>query len=259
MKLYVFEVGRIKSNEMVAIVGGKDRPLLAPVECYLIEHDGEYVLYDTGYNKLAFEDAKAYMDPVIYENFRPILDYDKNYIVNLLGTVGLTPDDINYVVLSHMHYDHTGAVKVFKNAQVIVRKTEYDFAFSEDNPMRDNYYNVDYDGDGINWKMIETMDEVYDLFGDGKITLYGTPGHTPGHQIMVLNMEKSGRIVLTADCVYLSENIERMVPALICYNEEQYIESMKLLRKMYDEGAKMIILHDPIMAESLKWAPEYYE
>ena len=114
---------------------------------------------------------------------------------------------MRYVVQSHLHLDHTGAIGRFPNAQHIVQRAEYDYAFNPHWFAAAAYIRADFDRPGLNWKFLggEYTDN-YDLFGDGRIRMIFTPGHSPGHQSFLITLPKTGPILLTIDAAYTMDH-----------------------------------------------------
>jgi glyoxylase-like metal-dependent hydrolase (beta-lactamase superfamily II) len=114
-----------------------------------------------------------------------------------LASIGLRPEDISKVVLSHMHFDHVSALEYFRHAEVIVQRTEFAFASNPAVYQAGAYIATDFAGD-YNWTLI---DGFADIFGDGVAQLIPTPGHTPGHQSMLVKLDRSS-VLLIADATY---------------------------------------------------------
>jgi glyoxylase-like metal-dependent hydrolase (beta-lactamase superfamily II) len=94
-----------------------------------------------------------------------------------------------------------------------------------------------------------------DLFGDGALVVFPTPGHTPGHQSMRVRLA-SGDVVLAADCCYLKRTLDALHLPKFSYNAEQMKESLFLLRRMQADGARIFFGHDPEFWKTVPQAPE---
>ena len=107
---------------------------------------------------------------------------------------------------------------------------------------------------------VTKLDGEKDVFGDGSVTIIPTPGHTPGHQSLLVKLPKTGALLLSGDAVHFKSNWDnRGVPA-INFNEEQSRASMQRMADiMAKERAVLWINHDKAQRDTLKMAPEYYE
>ncbi|MCT4633005.1 MAG: N-acyl homoserine lactonase family protein [Firmicutes bacterium] len=258
MKVYFFNSGVLKSEKQYFTAGrGVGDPFEVPVPFFLIEHKDGYVLFDTGnayetiHNKHEhWGDVVAAYDPVMTED---------QWVVNAIQKVGVKPEDIKYVILSHLHLDHAGGVGHFPNAKYIVQRKELHFAYVPDFYMKGAYIRKDFDKD-VDWYILEGYDsDNFDVFGDGKIIVKFTPGHTPGHQSVLLNLEKSGPMLLTADSCYTTENIdENVLPGLVA-DPVSTVRTIEKFRFMRNQGVTVITGHDPESWESYKKAPDFYE
>ncbi|MFZ7102536.1 MAG: N-acyl homoserine lactonase family protein [Peptococcaceae bacterium] len=258
MKLYGFESGVLKSQKQYFTAGrGVGQPFNVPVPFFLIEHPGGYVLFDTG-NALEvtqdkhkhWGDAVAAYDPVMTE---------EQWVVNAIKKIGVGPEDIKYVILSHLHLDHAGGVGHFPNAKYIVQREELHFAYVPDYYMKSAYIRADFDKD-VNWFILEGwQDHKFDVFGDGKLIIYFTPGHTPGHQSLLINLEKTGPVFLSADSCYTTENLNEDCLSGLVTLPRQAVQSVRTMRNLRDQGVKIITGHDPEAWKEFKQAPAFYE
>ncbi len=113
----------------------------------------------------------------------------------------------------------------------------------------------------VDWLILEGFrDDRYDLFGDGAIQIHMTPGHTPGHQSILVNLPNTGPLFFAADSCYTEENIQNdVLPGLMWSAGEtvKSVQRMKNLQEMY--GATIVTGHDPEGWKQYKQAPEYYD
>jgi glyoxylase-like metal-dependent hydrolase (beta-lactamase superfamily II) len=100
----------------------------------------------------------------------------------------------------------------------------------------------------------------YDVFGDGSVRFIYAPGHTPGHQALFVNLEKTGPIVLSGDLYHFRESRSlRRVPKFN-FDAAMSLQSMDKVEALIKEtGATLWIEHDKALADTLKKAPEFYE
>jgi glyoxylase-like metal-dependent hydrolase (beta-lactamase superfamily II) len=111
-----------------------------------------------------------------------------------LEEISVRPADIKLVAVSHTHPDHIGNVELFPQGTLLVQKAEYDWP----NPLGDGRFNPDHP--------VIKLDGDFDVFGDGSATILATPGHTPGHQSLLVKLPKTGALILSGDAVHFESN-----------------------------------------------------
>ena len=159
---------------------------------------------------------------------------DDEYLDSRLKQLGLAPGDIDYVVLSHLHFDHAGNVQLFKetNARLVCSAKEKEWAFGFDGPFNGAHLKADYEGLDF-----ETVD------GDAEflpgVSFIQTPGHTPGSMSMRVDLPETGTMIFTADAVYMGASYgPPAVPAAIVNNLEQFYASVEKLRGIATEAER---------------------
>ncbi len=258
MKLYFFEGSILRSQKGFFISGKGSEKFDVPVPYFLIEHEKGYVLFDSGHNYRTIKESREFLGDAIYNAYDPYMTED-GYVLNNLKRAGVSPSDIKYVICSHLHFDHTGGIGEFPNAKYIVQRQELHYAYVPDNFMKAAYMREDFDKD-LNWVLLEGwQDNKYDVFDDGKLIIYFTPGHTPGHQSLLVNLEKDGSMMLTADACYTDENLEKYLLSGLSCDNSAYIKSLKVFNEMKDRGIKIVTGHDPNSWPGYKLFPEFYE
>ena len=261
MKLYMFECGILKSQKHLFTMGrGVGEPFDVPVPFFLIEHPKGKVLFDTGNALEVARDKIKHWGAGTCAVYDPVMTEDQ-YCVNQLMHMGIKPDEITHVIFSHLHLDHAGGTGQFPHAIYFVQRVELQYAYTPDFYQAAAYIRADFDKPGLNWYLLDGFQEdMYDVFGDGSLKIMFTPGHTPGHQSLLVNLEKSGPMLLTGDSAYTEEIMrEDVLPGLVYSppDEVRTIKRMRNLERVY--GVKVITGHDPAAWPRLKHAPEYYE
>ncbi len=141
-----------------------------------------------------------------------------------------------------------------------VQRSELHYAYVPDFFMKGAYIRKDFDKP-VDWLILNGWDDGrFDLFGDGSIVTYFTPGHTPGHQSIMVNLPKSGPMFLAADSCYTLDNLNNNILSGLAWNfgeSVKSVEKMKALQKLY--GAQIVTGHDPEAWKAFKQAPKYYE
>ncbi|HKO73518.1 MAG TPA: N-acyl homoserine lactonase family protein [Bradyrhizobium sp.] len=212
--------------------------------CYLIKHPQGWLLWDTGVSDAvaAMPNGLAPSDPKSVHWHRP------KTLVAQLDQLGLKPSDIKAVAISHTHPDHVGNVELFPAATLYVQKAEYEWPGANNAPrFKPEHPVTKLEGDR-------------DLFGDGSVVILSTPGHTPGHQSLLVKLPKTGAVVLSGDAAHFKENWDnRRVPA-INFDKEKTLASMqKISDTLTKEKAQLWINHDKAQRDTLKMAPEFYD
>ena len=178
----------------------------------------------------------------------------KDSVVNQLASIGMTPGDIDYISLSHTHFDHVGHANVFAGSTWIVQEKEYDFITSEESQKNnaDNYNAIK------ELTKIKKINGDYDVFGDGSVVMKFMPGHTPGHQVLYLDLVEHGSLLLSGDMYHFYENREfRRVP-IFNYDVAQTRTSMAAFEAFAEEkGAKVYLQHAKGDFEKFPKAPNY--
>lgn len=266
IKLYVFSSGALTIGKgILQNLGPIDPPIQIPVGFYVIQHPKGNVLFDTGNNDRIIKDPTYWGGA--FDALKPVNTPDVAIDVQL-QKIGLTPDDIKYVVASHLHLDHGGNVGKFPNSTIVVQKTEIQNAFwpepgtggpymiGDVMPLRaanSNYPNA--------VKMLQ-LDGDLDLFGDGTMVVKRWVAHTPGSQMMTVRLKNTGLVILTGDNVYFRENVEKNIPPniVLAYNPTGFLTAYEWIRHMVaTEKAEYFTAHDPDAFKAQKKAPEFYD
>ena len=258
MKLYVVQSGVIHTEKNNIVAGSAGVEFNIPVPYFIIEHEKGYVLFDSGFNHDTLVDAKNAVPAGIYEAFNPKV-FSEGYVLNALNKIGIKPEDIVYHICSHLHWDHTGGIGLFPNATYVVQRQELHYAYVPAPFMKMAYFRQDFDMD-VNWLLLDGWnDHKYDLFNDGKLIIYFTPGHTPGHQSLLVNLDESPPMMLTQDACFTKEILDNYtLPGLACDNVA-FINNIMMFRDMQKRGVEVIAGHDPEGTwPSIKKFPEFY-
>jgi len=243
MKLYCIQVGafRLPRGFVVARCENANEVILMPVFVYLIEHPKGLVLIDTGLN-YDLRDGASVME-------------EDDVVIPKLKTLGYSPDDIKYVVISHLHLDHSGYMNDFPNSTFIARKEELKAAWWPE-ACEGGYLFPTYEKTR-GFKFIQPADdEDFDVFGDGSIVLIDTRGHSRGHQSVIVNLPESGKLLLACDAVPFREALDKSLLPGTCTDNWQAVRSIQKLKHLEDSGYKVIFAHDPDNLPSRTF-PEY--
>jgi len=245
-KLYVLDcgqnVGKDQSRWSPGVNEGK--AIEFSDNCYLIRHDKGLLLWDTG-----VPDAVAAMpDGMVVAN--GAITYRRvKTLAAQLDQIGVKPAAVTYVAVSHTHGDHVGNVGLFAASTVLIQGAEYDWAMA--GPNKPAFAAT---------QTIKKLAGDHDVFGDGSVTIVSTPGHTPGHQSLLVKLSKTGALLLSGDAVHFQDNwTHRRVPSMNV-NRDQTLASLQRIATLLDERqAQLWINHDKPQSDRLKYAPAFYE
>src|SRR3984885_2902343 len=257
-KLFRLDCGRSLANDESVWTPGQNvgRSIEFSSTCWLIKHGSEWLLWDTGVPE------SAHSDPRGWSTLPKLIVYhlDKT-LTDQLAEIGLKPRDIARVAISHTHGDHIGNVGLSPNSTILMQQAEYSWIHSLNGP-----------NDDVNQLMalarkllgtpknLQLIDGDTDVFGDGSVTLVSTPGHTPGHQSLLVHLKKSGFIILSGDVAHLEENFKKNIVPSLNTDKAKSIASMERVRQMIATyKATFFINHDKSQTDKLKLLPAFYE
>ena len=175
VKVYAMTCGWISGafDLMMADAPGRIR---FPVPAYLIDHPKGRVLFDSGLHPDIQTDMRARAGDVLaglFEvEFRP-----GEEIKARLETLDIATDSIDYIINSHLHWDHTGGNALVPNATIIIQEKEWEAGHVPE-LIEANIFNPE---DYNHGHQVRQVDGEFDLFGDGTVVTVPTHGHTPGH------------------------------------------------------------------------------
>ncbi|MCW8996365.1 MAG: N-acyl homoserine lactonase family protein [Psychromonas sp.] len=267
MKIYILNTGYLETDknnvEACATIGTKSNPkvendwIKLPVMSFLIDNDGEYILYDVGSNA---EAMNGYWPEHLQEVY-PLYQSKDERLENQLALCGVKPEEIKTVIISHLHLDHAGNLQLFKHADIYVPKADFVYAqtkvrLNPDPMTHGGYIKADLDVPANQYHLVEE-----DFSIAAGIDIINLPGHTPGLLGLVVKLEKEGTFILPQDCIY-TENIfgPPAKASGLLYDSLSYFKSIEKVRALKEKhNAKVIFAHDYEFFQTLKTAPEFYE
>lgn len=258
-QLYVFTSGSMGGFPKAALqAGGQGNIDWAPVSFYVLKHPKGNVMFDCGNNDKTIADADAWWGPLA-KGFGLKMTKD-DAIPAQLAKIGLTINDIKYLVVGHLHLDHGGNVGQFTKSTIVVQDDEVKNALAPEEPGALYYIKGDFD----NFRSLNVMriKGDLDLFGDGSFRIFAARGHTPGSQFAVARLPKTGSVILTSDVVYLKESLDKnLIPPVPGVSHPvDALKSYQKIRHIRDtENAKIFYGHDPEIFKATKKAPEFYD
>ena len=245
-RLYVLDcgtnLGKDQSRWSPGVNEGK--PIEFSDNCYLIKHSKGLLLWDTG-----ISDAVAAMPNGLVTANGAIIQSRARTLAAQLTELGVKPADIAWVAVSHTHGDHVGNIALFPSSTVLIQGAEYDWAMAGQNKPA-----------FAATQTIQKLTGDHDVFGDGSATILATPGHTPGHQSLLVKLPKTGALVLSGDAVHFKDNWDhKRVPSMNTSKDQTVASIDRIAKVLADEKATLWINHDKPQSATLKYSPAYYE
>src|SRR5947209_5855143 len=225
-----------------------------PYFMYVIEHPQGTVLFDCG----AHPELGTHPESRLGE---AAADFDMRLTANdrlesCLDRIGMTPRDIDLVIQSHLHFDHAGGLGWLTHAPILVQREELTFARNPPVYQELIYVQADFSMD-LDW---QELDGDHDVFGDGRLVAISTPGHTKGHQSLLVRLEGQ-TVFLLADAAYLIEKMRsRSIPGIL-WSPDAIVASWDRIEEIErSDHARLVTTHALDYETSVKMAPEaWYE
>jgi N-acyl homoserine lactone hydrolase len=253
VRLYALDCGHIDFKDMgfLSDTGEYDgKPGSLVNACYVIQHPKGVLVWDTGVSdKIAASKGGFEPVPGIHGTLEKTME-------SQLQAIGIKPADVSYIAFSHLHLDHTGNANAFASATWILNKAEIAWATTTPPPpavIPDSF-------SAYKTAKTQMIDGDYDVFGDGTVRILKTPGHTPGHQALLLQLKKTGTVVLSGDLYPFRENRKNARIPLNNTDRADTMASMARIEKIVaNTKARLIIQHDPQDFKTPPKAPAFLE
>lgn len=244
-RLYVLDCGHLSAPDQSRWSPGVNVgvPIELSDSCYLIRHAQGWFLWDTGLPDALAASPGGRTDP----NSGLTASRAKT-LSDQLAQIGVKPADLKGIGISHTHPDHIGNVEEFPQVMLYVQKAEYDWPnangtarFKPEHP-------------------VTKLEGDHDVFGDGSVVLLSTPGHTPGHQSLLVRLPKTGAVVLSGDAAHFQSNWDnRRVPGINSSKEQTIASMQRIADILAKDHAQLWINHDLPQSSGQKKSPEFYE
>lgn len=231
-----------------------------PILCGIFQHPKHgVILWDTG----CWEDVAEPDGPNHYwgegiktafgaENFT-----QESSIKKQIDKLGIQPQDVKYVIYSHLHLDHAGGMSYFPNAIHVMQRDELRYALCPNAWIRPVYVRNDF-RDLHKLKVLE-VDGDTDFFGDGTFMLLKAPGHAPGMQCLMVTLPNQGRFILGGDVAHLREQFETMVPMPWDYSCNLMSKSRPRIKQLERSGIPVYLTHEMTDFEKLPKNGEWWD
>ena len=232
----------VDANLLVAFAPGR---LEIPTTAAVIVHPNHgVVLWDTGINGMVADPDQrdAYWGANVATAFGPHAFKREHAIDAQLERLGIKPNDVRYVLYSHLHLDHAGGMSYFPDAVHVVQRDEIRYAMWPDAWTSPVYCQNDFRD--IRKLNILEIDSDFDLFGDGTLRLLKASGHAPGHQVLLINLSHRGRICMAADTGHQRSGFDNMVPMPWDWSTSAMSMTRMRMKQFERSGVPIFLCHD---------------
>jgi glyoxylase-like metal-dependent hydrolase (beta-lactamase superfamily II) len=242
-ELYAFDSGTLG-------LGGVE----VPVPFFLVRHPQGSVLVDGGNPLAVARDPHGHWG-ALADQFEVHMS-EAQHCAAQLQELGVAPESIDYVVQTHLHIDHTGALGHFPSATVVVHARELEAARAAASPLASGYVRDDFERPELRWQLV---DGELDLFGDGAIRLIETPGHSAGHMSVMVHLRETGPVLLTADAADNRAQWEGRAHVRALFSRADAARSLERLHGLAGQtGALLVFGHDSGNWSRLRRSPDSY-
>lgn len=244
-RMYILDCGRLIAMDQARWTPGVNtgQPLELSNNCYLLQHERGTLLWETGVP----DSVAAYPDGVTAPT-RVIVWFLDRTLRAQLESLGIQFEEITYVAFSHAHGDHIGNARAFAQSTLLIQAREHDFALTSMSASLD-----------INQR-VERLSGDHDVFGDGSVMIISTPGHTPGHQSLLVRLREIGPVLLSGDLVHFQYMWAHSIVPSFNFDQAQSLASIERIRELLaTHGAQLWIGHDKDFTASVRRAPNYYQ
>jgi glyoxylase-like metal-dependent hydrolase (beta-lactamase superfamily II) len=242
------------------ILGPRSHWIWLPVPAFLVEHPVVgAILIDTGLHPSCASNVAGNMGRAGKILYEIRMDHDQA-LRTALPARGIQPGEVKVVIMTHLHIDHASAVSEFPNATFVLDRREW--ASAAQGGVRRGYHPRQFDH-AFEWRALEYdsdpvesfagFAQTLDLFGDGSVRAISTPGHTLGHQSVLLRT-RSGEVLLAGDAAYTERSLQGDAIPLMAHDEHLYRRSLREIQRYREQTPDAIVIpgHDPNSWPSLK-------
>jgi N-acyl homoserine lactone hydrolase len=222
-----------------------------PVSCALFKHAQGNALFDTGCHPDAAEHGEARWGA--HAGYSAPIFRAEEAVVGQLSRAGLTADDVDLVICSHLHYDHCGCNAFFGKATVICHARELEAARAPEAETL-GFLRAEWDLGGP----IQAIEGQHDVFGDGRLTLLPMPGHTPGMMVAHAVLGQDGAFVLASDAIPVEACLTGRYAPRNSWDADLFVRSIEEMARLEGEGAKILFGHDDAQWRTLRTGEAFY-
>ena len=253
MKMHLLSGGRLRMRKNVFLPAAERSEMIElPVSSALLRHSQANVLFDTGCHPTVAEKPEGRWGGIA-KLMTPIMQPGEHVLTGLSG-IGLSPDDIDLVINSHLHPDHCGCNAFFRKATFLVHGDELAAARAPGSEAS-GYLAAE-------WQQPMPIDEIAgqrDVFADGRVVIMPLPGHTPGSIGVLAQLDRSGAYLLAGDTVSLRETLDTGIIPRNTWDAAALRKSLAEVRHLESSGVTVVCSHDAAQWDTLRKGADSYD
>jgi N-acyl homoserine lactone hydrolase len=253
-RMYVIPCGENHTNDVSRWTPGVNggRPAQFANHCYLIRHAKGWMLWDSGN-----PDRLAALPNGLTNPAGTITAYMRKPLAESLKEIGVAPAEIQHFAMSHSHGDHSGNANLFAASTIYMQEAEYNALFGTE-PQKFGFIAANFAA--LRGSKFVKLNGDHDVFGDGSVLIKSAPGHTPGHQVLVVRLPEHGPVVLSGDMVHLIYSWNNDVVPSFNYDVKQSHRTIEAMKAYVEKtGAELWINHDPEQHKAIPKAPAFVQ
>jgi glyoxylase-like metal-dependent hydrolase (beta-lactamase superfamily II) len=253
-RMYVIECGENHVKDLSRWTPSENvgKPYVFGDHCYLIKHANGWMLWDTGNPDTIAGMANGMTNPQ-----GTITAFMRKPLFKSLEEIGVKPADIQHFAMSHSHGDHSGNANLFAASTIYMQQAEFDAVFGAE-PQKYNFNAGNFEK--LKGSKFVKLNGDHDVFGDGTVVIKSTPGHTPGHQSLLVKLPKRGPVLLSGDLVHLMYSWQNNIVPGFNFDVAASRRSIAAMKDVVAAtGAQIWVNHDKEQHASIPKAPAYVE
>ena len=253
-RMYVINCGENRTNDVSRWTPGVNvgKPGAFSNHCYLIRHAKGLMLWDSGN-----PDRLAALPDGLTNPQGTITAFMRKPLVESLREIGVAPEDIQHFAMSHGHGDHSGNANLFHGATLYMQAAEHDAVFGSE-PQKYGFIPANFER--LRDAKLVKLQGDHDVFGDGSVLIKPAPGHTPGHQVLVVRLPKTGPVMLSGDMVHLTYSWNNRVAPPFNFDVPQSLRSIDTMKDYTARtGTQLWINHDMEQHSKIPKSPQFVQ
>ena len=253
-RMYVINCGENRTNDISRWTPGVNvgKPGAFSNHCYLIRHAKGLMLWDSGN-----PDRLAALPDGLTNPQGTITAFMRKPLVESLREIGVAPADIQHFAMSHGHGDHSGNANLFHTATLYMQAAEHDAVFGSE-PQKYGFIPANFER--LRGAKLVKLQGDHDVFGDGSVVIKPAPGHTPGHQVLVVRLPKTGPVMLSGDMVHFTYSWNNRVVPPFNFDVPQSLRSIDAMKDYVARtGTQLWINHDMEQSSKIPKSPQFVQ